>query len=289
MMNEYQINGGTRLIALLGSPVAHSVSPAMHNEGFRLLGLDYSYMAFDVKEDNLKTVVDAFRVMNVRGMNLTMPCKNKMVGLCDRLAPEAELCGAVNTVVIDEGVLTGHSTDGIGFLRSAAEHGFQTPGSRIVLLGAGGAATSILAAAALVGASEIAVFCRRTSAHYDRAAEIAEKLSGRTDCQVEIYDYDDRTLRRKLSGANLLINATKVGMAPETDGCLIPDDSYLPEGLIVGDVIYNPRETKLVKMAKAKGLVAFGGLDMLLFQGAEAFRIWTGQDMPVDAVRAKYF
>ena len=152
-----QITGHTRLTGLLGSPVSHSISPMMHNEGFEQLGLDYVYLAFDVPVDKLSSVVDSFRAMNVRGFNLTMPHKNEMCALCDFLSPAAEIIGAVNTVVNENGQLIGHNTDGIGYMRALKDAGFNITGKKMTILGAGGAATSIFVQAALDDVSEISL------------------------------------------------------------------------------------------------------------------------------------
>lgn len=286
----YEITGRTKLICLLGSPVGHSKSPMMHNEGFRELGLDYCYLAFDVKEDTLETAVNGLKAMGARGMNMTMPCKNKIVSLCDRLSPAAEICGAVNTAVIDEdGVMTGYTTDGAGFFTSCREEGFEISGRKMTLMGAGGAGTAILVQAALDGAAEISLFTRSASPFMSRTLRVVQQLKERTSCRIAVYDYDDEILKREIHSSDLLVNGTNVGMAPNADGCLIPDPSFFHPDLTVADVIYNPLETKLVKMAKEAGCRAFGGNGMLLYQGAEAFRLWTGVDMPVERIREKYF
>lgn len=285
-----QITGHTKLICLLGSPCAHSISPMMHNASFEALGLDYRYLAFDVSEETLKTAVDGLRAMNARGFNLTMPDKNKMVGLCDSLSPAAQIIGAVNTVVNDNGHLTGHNTDGVGYMQSVKDAGYDIIGKKMTLLGAGGAATAILVQAALDGVKEISVFLRKTSRFYDRAAETAKALRARTDCKINLCDFNDmELLRSEISESQILTNGTSVGMAPDEDSCPVPDVSFLPGGLIVSDIIYNPKETKLLKMAREKGLPCFNGSYMLLYQGAEAFRLWTGTDMPVSLIKEKYF
>lgn len=288
-MNQ-EITGRTRLICLLGSPVGHSKSPMMHNEAFRALGLDYAYLAFEVKEEQLEKAVEGLKIFGARGMNLTMPLKNKIVPLCSRLSPAAEFCRAVNTVVIeDDHTLTGHTTDGAGFFMSCREEGIEIKGKKITLMGAGGAGTAILVQAALDGAEEIALFSRSNSPFHRRTEETIDKLKAATSCRITLYDYQETCLKQQIHDSQLLINATNIGMAPKEDACLIPDPSYFHSGLAVADVIYNPLETKLVKMAKEAGCLAFGGLNMLLYQGAEAFRLWTGQNMPVEQVKAKYF
>lgn len=284
-----EIDGKTQLICLLGSPVAHSKSPVMHNEGFQALGLNYSYMAFDVKEDGLETAVKGLKTLGFRGMNLTMPNKNKIVGLCDELSPAAELCQAVNTVVNDNGRLTGYTTDGAGFMTSCRAEGYELIGKKMTLLGSGGAGTAIMVQAALDGVKEISVFSRKSSPFMERTMEVIRKLNEQTECKVVHFDYTEEDLRREIGTSYILVNSTSVGMAPETDRCLVPDASYLHSGLVVADVIYNPSETRLMKMAKEAGCSVLGGLPMLLYQGAEAFRLWTGQEMPVKLVHEKYF
>lgn len=283
------ITGTTVLTGLLGSPVAHSISPLMHNESFRMLGLDYAYLCFDVGTDRLKEAVEGLRAMGARGWNLTMPDKNLMCRLADRLSPAAEISGAVNTIVNDDGVLTGYTTDGTGYMRAAEEAGFPLPGKIMTLLGGGGAATAILVQAALDGMKEIRVFNRK-SATFDRLLAIARQLNDRTDCQVSVHPLEDLPdLRASIETSDILTNGTNVGMSPNTDACIIPDVSYLRPELIVSDIIYQPRQTKLLKMAEEVGCPFFNGLYMLLYQGAAAFELWTGQKMPVEHIKAKYF
>ena len=285
------------MICLLGSPVAHSMSPAMHNEAFTELGLDYRYLAFDVKEGELAGVLDSFRKMGVRGFNLTMPLKTEAVALCDRLSPAAEISGSVNTVVLEaDGTATGHTTDGIGFTESARQEGVDFREQKVTLLGTGGAGIAILVQLALDGAREIAVFERAGSRFHARTTRVVSELNARTSCHVTVYDYDDAVMQQQIAESCLLINATNVGMAPNTDACIIPDASWLTKRadgisapLIVSDVIYNPRKTKLLAMAEACGLKSFNGINMLLYQGAAAFELWTGEKMPTEKIKAKFF
>jgi len=284
-----KITGHTGLTCLLGSPVAHSISPQLHNEAFESLDLDYRYLAFDVKIEELQTVVAGLKAMNVRGFNLTMPHKNAMCGLCDRLSPAAEIIGAVNTVVNENGILIGHTTDGIGYMRALKEDGIDILGKKITVLGAGGAATSIFVQAALDEVREISIFSRR-SPFFERAESIISLLKTKTDCNIHLYDFSDEPLLKKeISESVLLINGTSVGMAPNTENSLITDPAFFHPDLIVSDVIYNPRETKFLKLAKQAGCKTQNGLPMLLYQGAEAFKLWTGEDMPVELIREKYF
>lgn len=285
----YEITGHTVLTGLLGSPVAHSISPMMHNEAFRQLELDYAYLAFDVGTDNLKTAVDGLKVMGVRGFNLTMPDKNLMCSMVDKLSPASEIGGAVNTVVNDNGVLTGYTTDGIGFMRAVSETSVDIIGKKMTLLGAGGAAAAILIQAALDKVAEISVFNIRDE-FFTRAEKTIEKLHEKTDCKINLYDFSDpEVLKKEIAESAILVNGTSIGMAPKTDRCIITDDSVFRKDLFVFDVIYNPEETLFLKKAKAAGCQTLNGLNMLLYQGAASFELWTGKEMPVDIIKEKYF
>lgn len=283
------ITGHTQLTGLLGSPVAHSISPMMHNEAFHQLGLDYVYLAFDVNKDSLESAVTGLRQIGIRGFNLTMPNKNLMCSLCDELSPAAQIIGAVNTVVHEQGRLIGYNTDGIGYLRSLSDRNFDIKGKKMTLLGAGGAATSIFVQAALDGASEISIFNRR-SPFFERASQIIEVLKDYTSCKIRLFDYEDpKRFRHEILDSSLLTNGTSVGMSPDTEHCLITDTSVFHSDLFVSDIIYNPRQTKLLRLAQDAGCKTQNGLHMLLYQGAEAFRLWTGQEMPTELIKDKYF
>ena len=177
MEQNLSITGRTGLTGLLGSPVAHSLSPLMHNEAFRLLGLDYVYLCFDVGEEQLETAVSGLKACGVRGFNLTMPDKNRMAELADELSPAASIIGAVNTVVNEDGRLIGHNTDGTGFLRSVADAGLSVPGMSMTIFGAGGASTAICAQAALDGLKNLYIFARPSSRFRRRTQKLADTIS----------------------------------------------------------------------------------------------------------------
>lgn len=280
--------GHTGLLCLLGSPVEHSISPAMQNTACRLTGQDLCYLAFDVQPERLPAAVAGLRAIGFKGCNVTMPHKNAMAQLVDELSPAARLCGAVNTVVNQNGCLVGHTTDGVGWVHSARAEGCDPTGKAIVQLGAGGAGTAILVQAALDDAKSIAVFNMR-DAFWPRVEALVQRLNQETDCCVTLHELTDTdTLQKELQKAQILLNTTPVGMKNHP-GCLIPSADWLHPGLAVSDVIYEPRETELLRMARAAGLQAFNGLHMLLYQGAESFRLWTGCEMPVEQIRAEYF
>ena len=284
------ITGHTRLTALLGSPVAHSISPLMHNEAFQLLDLDYTYLCFEVNEETLPAAVDGLKACGIRGFNLTMPNKNKIVELLDELSPAARLIGAVNTVVNDDGHLTGYNTDGVGYMQAVKDAGYDITGKTITIMGAGGAATAICAQAALDGVEKIHIFAQETSRFWDRTQKLAENINSTLPCKAVLHENKDTAaLAQAISESALLLNATSVGMAPNTEGTIIEDTSLYHPDLIVSDVIYNPRETRFLKEAREAGCRTFNGMYMLLYQGAEAFRLWTGKEMPVKEIKANFF
>lgn len=289
---EKRINGHTKLYALIGSPVGHSGSPAMQNYSFEKLGLDCAYLAFDIPLEKTKDALDAFRTLHVGGFNVTMPCKTEVARLVEHLSPAAELIGACNTVVVEEdGTMTGHNTDGVGFVRNLKEHGVEMKGQKIVLLGTGGAATAIAVQAALDGAAEIAIFNQKDE-FYANGEKTVEKLRKAVPgiSSVSINDLGDtELLREAVKNADILVNATRAGMSPLEDVIPVPEDVLRPE-LAVADVVYNPRETLLVRKAKEAGCrAAVGGIGMLLWQGAAAFELFTGQEMPAAEVKEKFF
>lgn len=284
------ITGHTKFMGLLGSPVSHSISPLMHNESFRILGLDYVYLCFDIKEDGLKTAVDGLKMAGIRGFNLTMPCKNLMAELCDELSPAASLIGAVNTVVNENGKLMGHNTDGVGFWRASMEENISPKDTSITLMGMGGAATSIAVQAALDGAKNLYLFARPTSRFWNRARHLVDELNKYTNCNVQLFQQEDTSsLSTSIQSSQLLINGTSVGMAPNTDQSIITDLSLFHPELTVADVIYNPRETRLLKEAQQAGCRTYNGMYMLLYQGAEGFKLWTGQEMPIKHIKERFF
>lgn len=289
---ESRINGHTRLYALIGSPVGHSGSPAMYNYSFAKLGIDAAYLAFDIPLEKTKDAIEAFRTLNVGGFNITMPNKTATAQLVDRLSPAAELVGACNTVVVEEdGSMTGHITDGTGFIRNLKEHGVEVKGQKLVLLGTGGAATAIAVQAALDGASEIAIFNRKDE-FYANGEKTVEKIRKAVPsiAKVSIEDLDQtELLGQVIAESDILVNATRAGMSPLENVLPVPAE-FLRKDLAVADVVYNPRETLLLKKAKEAGCrAAVGGIGMLLWQGAAAFELYTGQEMPVQEVMERFF
>ncbi len=280
-----RITGHTELIGLMAYPIRHSSSPAMHNEAFAYLGLDYAYLAFEVDNDTLEDAIKGLRALRMVGSNVSMPNKTVVHKYLDKLSPAAELCGAVNTIVNDNGVLTGHITDGIGYMRSLKDNNIDVIGKKMVIVGSGGAATAIQVQAALDGVAEMSIFNIRDK-FWDNAEATIQKINERTSCKVALYDLADLDkLKEEIADCYLFANATGMGMKPLEGQTYIPDKSFVRPDLIVTDVVYSPRETAMLKMAKEVGCKTMNGMGMMLFQGAAAFEMWTGKEMPIDHMK----
>ena len=274
-----KIDGYTRLAAVVANPIKHSISPFIHNRAFEATNTNGVYLAWEVEGTDLAETVANIRRYQMFGINLSMPYKEQVIPYLDQLSEEARLIGAVNTVVNREGTLIGYNTDGKGLFKSLPS--FKISGKRMVLLGAGGAAKAILAQAILDRVSQVSVFVR--SASMGKTKPYLEKLQHETGFRVDLFALEDaQELQENIRKADLLVNATSVGM----DGASqpIPTSIVLPEKLLVADVIYQPFETPFLKWARSQGNHAVNGLGMLIYQAAEAFQLWTGKEMPTDQI-----
>ncbi|HFD6481922.1 shikimate dehydrogenase [Enterococcus hirae] len=281
------ISGKTKLTGFFAKPASHSLSPLMHNLAFSHWGIDAVYLAFEVDQTNLRQAVESIRTLDMLGVNVSMPNKMAVLAYLDQLSPEAELIGAVNTIVHQEQRLIGYNTDGMGFVRSVNETGHPIKNQKIVVLGAGGAAKAIVVQMALEGAQEITIY-KRLNATFLPLKEYFAKVSEKTGCPIRLHDYaDESQLALDLSQANLLINATDIGMGSKKDQLPIADVKLLHSQLAVFDLIYSPSETRLIQEAKKMGIKAYNGLGMLIHQGAIAFELWTHREMPVQNIRER--
>ena len=209
-----RITGHTELIGLIATPIRHSSSPRMHNEAFAKLGLDYAYLAFEVGNEELEDTIKGFRAMKVRGSNVSMPNKTVVHKYLDKLSDAAEMCGAVNTIVNDDGVLTGHITDGIGYMSGLKDAGIDIIGKKMTIVGAGGAATAIQVQAALDGVKEISIFNRKDE-FYERAQKTVKDINEKTNCKATLYDLEDLDkLKEEIASSYIFTNATGMGMKP---------------------------------------------------------------------------
>ena len=280
-----RITGHTELIGLMAYPIRHSSSPAMQNEAFAKLGLDYAYLAFEVDNDTLEDAIKGLRALRMRGSNVSMPNKTVVHKYLDKLSPAAEMCGAVNTIVNDDGVLTGHITDGIGYMAALKDNDIDVIGKKMTIVGAGGAATAIEIQAALDGVAEMSIFNVKDK-FWANAEETVRKINEKTNCKATLYDLADLDkLKEEIADSYLFANATGMGMKPLEGKTYIPDKSFFRPDLIVTDVVYFPRETEMLRMAKEVGCKTMNGLGMMLFQGSAAFGLWTGQPMPIEYMK----
>ena len=238
-------------------------------------------MAFYVTEEEMPKAFDAIRLFKMRGGNFTMPCKNIAAELVDKLSPAAEIIGACNVFVNDDGVITGHITDGVGFVKNLELNGVPVKDKKVVVLGAGGAATAIQVQLALDGAKEINIFSIQDK-FFERAkgtqAKLAEKCP---ECVVTVEDLDDKAkLEEAVKACDILVNATIMGMKPHEDVTLV-DKSLFRKDLVVADTVYNPEKTKMIVEAEEAGCKAIGGVGMLQQQGAVNYELFVGKEMPL--------
>jgi shikimate dehydrogenase len=254
----------------------------MHNAAFNQLGLDYVYVPFPVKPENLGLAVDGIRGLSLAGVNVTIPHKSAVIKFLDEVSPEARLIGAVNTIVNTGGILKGYNTDAPGFLRALEAGAGVTPrGKRIFILGAGGAARAVAVQMALEGAAEITF----TSPYPEEIGAIRDTVTGCSKTAVSEVPWDETDIVPSLDGIDILINATPLGMYPDTEKMPPVRLGCLPDKALVCDLIYNPGETSLLKRAKERGLITLNGMGMLLYQGVIAFEKWTGTAAPVEVMR----
>ncbi len=274
------VSGRTKVYALIGCPVEHSLSPTIHNAAFQHLGLDYIYVAFNVQAEGLRDAILGVRSLGICGLNVTMPHKISIVKHLDELDETVKRIGSVNTVLNRDGKLIGYTTDGIGALNALRHAGIDPSNKKIVILGAGGASRSI---------SFTLAECARELVILNRTLEKAESLlddmlrlsGGKAD--VRAKQLNDENLRVELDNADILINATSVGMKPNDASTLVKRD-LLHRNLIVFDIVYDPPETRLLRDARSVGARTVDGLSMLVHQGAASFEIWTGMKAPVEVM-----
>jgi shikimate dehydrogenase len=273
------ISGNTRVCAVIGDPIEHSLSPAIQNAAFSALGLDFVYTAFRVKTSEVKDALVGMRVLGIAGFNVTMPLKEAVIPHLDELDENARFLNSVNTIHNRDGKLFGYSTDGTGALKALKENGADPKGKRVVLLGSGAAARAI--AYALVQETDELVVLNRT---VSGAEKLAETLRRKFNRKIVADLLAPEVVKGQVGGSDILVNATCVGMKPHVHQSLIAPDS-LKVDLTVMDIVYNPVETKLARDAKAVGAKVISGVEMLIYQGAASFEIWTGKQAPVQVMR----
>lgn len=272
------IRGNTRIVALVGYPVAHSISPIIHNHAFKSLALPYCYVALPVPPHAIHTLAPLFRAANFAGANITIPHKSALTHYCDRLSPLSIATGTVNTLYWEGTSLCGTTTDPEGFTRAVAAAGHDLDNSNVIILGNGGTARTLAIALSLEKRiASLTIAGRNSSKISDLAIEVSEK----TGFTVASLSFDNPFLMDAASRCTLLVNCTNVGMHPDTEATPLPSRFFHP-GMTVFDAIYNPSETRLLREAKAAGCRTENGLRMLLYQGLASFTYWTGKRVPDD-------
>ena len=275
------VSGKTKVCAVIGDPVEHSLSPIIHNVAFQHLSLDYVYVAFNVRASQLKDAILGVRGLGIYGLNVTMPHKISIIKYLDELDETAKRIGSVNTVLNKNGKLIGYTTDGVGAFNALRYAGSDPLGKKVVVLGAGGASRSICFTLA-ERVRELIILNRTLERAVSLANNIREVLGGKVN--VRAASLVDENLRKELEDANILINATSVGMKPNDAYTPVKRD-FLHRNLTVFDIVYNPLETRLLREAKLIGAKTIDGLSMLIHQGAVSFEIWTGVKAPIDVMR----
>lgn len=271
--------GNMRVLGVFGHPIAHSLSPVMHNAAIRALNIDFIYVPFHVMPDNLGRAVEGIRAMEIAGANVTIPHKEHVIGYLDEVSRYSMQIQSVNTIVNVDGYLRGDTTDGPGFLRSAEAEWGKLNGCKTLIIGAGGSAKAVAFALAEIGC-EITI-ANRTR---ERAVELAGCLGQVFEAgKFRVTELDGQALSEGLSGVDLVVNTTSVGMHPDVDGIPIPPELLRPN-LLVYDLVYNPARTRLVTEAERRGARALTGLKMLVYQGALSFEMWTGLEAPIDVM-----
>ncbi len=269
-------------LGIVGWPVAHSLSPAMHNAAFKSVGLQWHYELWPTPPAELSRRMGDLRSSNIAGANVTVPHKQSVIPYLDQLTPAAAAIGAVNTIVAKDSRLSGHNTDAEGFLAALREAGVEPVGRRVLLLGAGGAARAVAFALLTARVSRL-VIANRSMA---RARSLVQDTSAwQHESAAHAVELSRESLQKCVVHADLVINATTLGMAPDASGCPWPLDLPMPARLVVCDLVYSPRTTRLLELARAAGCKTIDGLGMLVHQGAQAFQLWTGLPAPVALMR----
>ena len=273
------ISAKTKVYGVIGDPIEHSLSPALHNAAFKVLKLDCVFLAFKVKTGEVESAIRGMRGLGIRGLNVTMPHKEAVIAYLDEVDSAAKFLGSVNTVLNDNGKLNGFSTDGIGALNALKENGVTLNGKKVLLLGGGGAAKTIAFALAKV-VDELIILNRSP----EKITPLTKIMNREFNKQVSGGLLAPSAIQKNIQNVDILINATSVGMHPNDEHSLV-EPQWLRPDLTVMDIVYNPIETKLAKDAKKAGAKVISGVEMLIYQGAASFEVWTGHKAPVEVMR----
>jgi shikimate dehydrogenase len=281
LSDAVQLRGTTTLVGVIGYPIAHSLSPPMHNAAFRELGMDWAYAAFRVEPERVAEALRGIVALNMVGINVTIPHKQAAAELVDDVDGAAQALGSVNTIHNIDGQLKGYSTDGPGFVRAVEETGTDLGRKAVALIGSGGSARAVAHALATAEVSRLAIAARRPF----KAEEVAAMVAEHTGKAIEVADLNSAAARQAVSDAQIVVDTTSVGMYPRAEVDPVIPGEWLHPGQLVCDLTYNPRHTVLLQAAGKAGADVLDGTGMLVHQGAIAFEIWTGRPAPVETMR----
>lgn len=279
------INGTTKVLGIIGYPIIHTLSPVMHNKAFEVLNYNAVYVPFEVEPNRLKEAISGIKAMGIRGVNITIPHKESVMEYLDEIDPLARSIKAVNTIVNEEGILTGYNTDGIGFLRSLQVEGISLDHKKVMILGSGGAARAI-ATCSLKNTklSELSVVGRTT----ENIVNLTKDLETIFDPErIFSYKFGSKELSEAMTEIDVVINCTPLGLSPKVSQSPLSQEevNLLNDNTIIADTIYNPSVTQLMHYGNKRGLKTIGGLGMLLYQGIASFELWTGLKPPEEAMQ----
>ncbi len=282
MHSSVSINSNTKIVGVIGHPIKHTLSPAMHNYAFNKLNLDYVYLPFDISSTGLKDSLKGMIALGIKGINVTIPHKERIMEYMDELSDSAKIVGAVNTVVNDNGTLIGYNTDVNGIIETLKEFKDDINGKTVSVLGAGGAARSVIY-------TLINNFNVKKINIINRTVEKAESLKDYFSSKmlfekIKTYELIPPDVTEILAKSKLIINASSIGMSPEDDDSPTTIPESFSNNQIVFDIVYNPRETKFLALAKSQGALTINGLKMFVEQGAKSFELWTNETMPTDQI-----
>ena len=269
-----EINGKTKIIGIIGKNIENSLSPLIHSQIILKHSLNFCYLPFQVAKTDLGKAIQGIKALNIRGVNITFPYKEKVIKFLNEVEESARRIGAVNTIVNNNGILIGYNTDVIGFKKSLQEDGkFAIKGEKAVILGAGGAARAVVYALLEEGIEEICIFNRTL----EKAKKIKQNLSSffPKSC-ISVFPLEKEDLKDKIEKVHLLINTTSLGMAPQTNNTPLSNEKLFHPNLLVYDLIYHPAKTLFLRQAERAGAKIINGLPMLVYQGIESFYLWTG-------------
>ena len=282
LMKKLEISGKTAITGIIGYPISHTFSPIMHNKAFKYLNLNFIYLPFLVKEKDLRYAIRAIRALNIVGVNVTIPHKEKVIKYLDETSSDVKKIGAVNTILNKNGKLIGFNTDKFGFVQPLVSQNVELKNKKIMVLGCGGASRAVCFGLLENNISSLLI----TDIIKEKAIRLKRDLRKfYKDCKIEIVHSSSEIIFNRLKDIDILVNATPVGMKPDSNSSPVYKIPKENKKLIVYDLVYNPVRTKLLNLAEKQNLKTINGIEMLIYQGAKAFEIWTGKQAPVDIMK----